>query len=283
MKKKTNLLITACLLLNFSVTTFSQNRVIISDEGGSEAHESAILELKSTDKGFLLPRMNTDSRNNIDQPSESLLIYNNQTKCVETFIDSEWHEVWCDEESEPEPLECPEIGDEFGGGVVFYILQDGDPGYVPGVCHAFISETEDQSSGIQFGCPGTRVNTTSTDLGAGSSNTADIVADCDDASFAAKLCDEHVSGGYSDWFLPSAYELTQLCFNRAVVEAVGDDFYEDGHDYYCSTEPNTGNGTRYKDFENCDPGQDTVCITFGDGCKGDEHRVRCIREVIIEP
>jgi len=92
-KKKTSLLITACLLLNFSVITFSQNRVIISDEGGIEAHESAILELKSTDKGFLLPGIN--GNHNVNDPAEALIIFNSFTQCFNIYLEGEWHDIWC--------------------------------------------------------------------------------------------------------------------------------------------------------------------------------------------
>jgi hypothetical protein len=43
------------------------------------------------------------------------------------------------------------IGDAYGGGVLAYILVDGDPGYVPGETHGLIAATADQDggSGIQ--------------------------------------------------------------------------------------------------------------------------------------
>jgi len=89
------LLIVVCILSAHIISSYSQNRVVISDENNQEAHESAVLELISDDKGFLLPRMETDQRNLISDPAESLMIFNTETKCVETYISGEWLDFWC--------------------------------------------------------------------------------------------------------------------------------------------------------------------------------------------
>ena len=52
-------------------------------------------------------------------------------------------------------------------------------------------------------------------IGSGDANTALLVAGCSDANFAAKACDDLVSGGKSDWFLPSGFEMF-LFFNNMV-------------------------------------------------------------------
>jgi uncharacterized protein (TIGR02145 family) len=44
---------------------------------------SAILELESTEKGFLPPRMTTAERDLISSPAEGLLIYNTDNQCLE--------------------------------------------------------------------------------------------------------------------------------------------------------------------------------------------------------
>ena len=60
-------------------------------------------------------------------------------------------------------------------------------------------------------------------IGTGAQNTIDIVAQSGNvaASSAAVYCSELVSGGQSDWFLPSKDELAQIFINRV---ALGNDF-----------------------------------------------------------
>ncbi len=101
------------ILFNIGISD-SQNRVVISDKENQEPHESAILDLISEDKGFLLPRLESDDRNNITDPAESLLIFNEETGCVETYVQAEWHELWC---YEPGAFSGPCEG--FDGGVEY--------------------------------------------------------------------------------------------------------------------------------------------------------------------
>lgn len=58
-------------LLLFTSTIFAQNVGI----GTNKPDESAILDLKSTSKGFLLPRLSEKQKNLIPQPAEGLMIY----------------------------------------------------------------------------------------------------------------------------------------------------------------------------------------------------------------
>ena len=81
-----------------------------------------------------------------------------------------------------------------------------------GRCHLFLS---DQSTGIAWGCYGTFPGTQLT-VGSGEANTSLIVAVCKAdtlASFAAKICNDLVSGGQTDWFLPSIDELNLMYKN----------------------------------------------------------------------
>jgi len=52
---------------------------------------SAVLELASTQKGFLPPRLTTLQRNAIVQPAEGLTIYNTNKDCLEWYIASQWY------------------------------------------------------------------------------------------------------------------------------------------------------------------------------------------------
>ena len=106
------------------------------------------------------------------------------------------------------------VGDSYQGGTIAYVLQVGDPGYVAGEFHGVIAAATDQSSGIQwYNGTNTTTGATETAIGSGKANTAAIIASQGAGSYAAKLCDDLVSGGYSDWYLPSKDELGLLISN----------------------------------------------------------------------
>lgn len=96
-----------------------------------------------------------------------------------------------------------------GGGIVFF-----DKGNSTGGWQYLETSTSNQSTGITWGCGWTSsIPGTQNTVGSGEANTALIVAGCNEASFAAKLCNDLVLGGQSDWFLPSRDELNLMYKN----------------------------------------------------------------------
>jgi len=69
--KKINLLIAAILM----IASFSLTAQVAVTTDGSSADGSAMLEVKSTDKGFLPPRMTETEMNAIANPTEGLIVY----------------------------------------------------------------------------------------------------------------------------------------------------------------------------------------------------------------
>jgi uncharacterized protein (TIGR02145 family) len=74
-------------ILNFLVLSSSNAQVGI---GTNTPSTSAVLELQSTDKGFLPPRMTTAQRSLIATPVEGLVIFNSSNNCLEFFDGINW-------------------------------------------------------------------------------------------------------------------------------------------------------------------------------------------------
>jgi len=73
--------------------TFSQGVAI--NTSGTSPDGSAILDINTSEKGFLIPRLTTAERDAISAPASSLLIYNSTTKCFEFYENGNWQTLGC--------------------------------------------------------------------------------------------------------------------------------------------------------------------------------------------
>jgi hypothetical protein len=116
------------------------------------------------------------------------------------------------------------VGDSYGGGIVAYIFQSGDPGYVAGETHGLIAATSDIPYLTPWGCNGYTQGASGTALVAGYSNTAIIISMCYDLC-AAYYCWYTYTSGYTDWYLPSRDELSKLYLNKSAIGGFSNAIY----------------------------------------------------------
>ncbi len=115
-----------------------------------------------------------------------------------------------------------------GGGIVFF-----NKGNSTGGWQYLETAISDQSTGCEWGCLGTSIPGTQFTVGSGESNTSLIVAGCNEASFAAQICDNLSLGGQTDWFLPSRDEF-YLMYRNLHLNNQGN--FNSSAGYWSSTE-----------------------------------------------
>lgn len=83
------------LVIIFVLSLFSlaSKAQIGINEDDSSPNASAMLDVKSTTKGMLVPRMTTTQRNNIASPANGLLVYDNTTDSFWFYTGSTWEEL----------------------------------------------------------------------------------------------------------------------------------------------------------------------------------------------
>ena len=94
------------------------------------------------------------------------------------------------------------IGELFGGGIVYYVYDNGTHGLIASLDDLHIA------IGNRWGS-GTNDITEATNHYDGEANTS-AITDVLVAGFAAHLCEDYSNGGFSDWYLPSIIELGKM-------------------------------------------------------------------------
>ena len=92
------------------------------------------------------------------------------------------------------------VREAYGGGFIIYLDDSGE--------HGLIASEIDQSAGIIWdnGTNCIKTNVTAITLGSGQANTTRIVSILGLGNYPAKICDDLILNGFSDWFLPSLQE-----------------------------------------------------------------------------
>lgn len=126
------------------------------------------------------------------------------------------------------------VGASYQGGTIAYIFRAGEPGYKAGEVHGIIVSSS--ISQQVWGCHTISISTSSV-IGTGNDNTTKIVNACA-GNNAARYAYNLVTGGYSDWYLPSYNELQQIHANKALLSIPE-------HAYWSSTQDVTNSQAAY--------------------------------------
>jgi len=195
--------------------------------GTTTPDASSALDITSTTKGLLIPRMTETQRDAITSAATGLMIYQTDgTVGFYYYNGSSWAEVAATSKTYS-------IGDIVNGGVVFWLDSTGQ--------HGLVAAFSDVATSVEWGCVDIDLsnvpNVTSNpsvglgaEIGDGFNNTNDILQDCSTAP--AALAARSLG---AQWFLPSAKELNQMYANKGVLEAVSGFTPFNGY-YWSSTE-----------------------------------------------
>ncbi len=82
----------ALLMAAYSFTALGQGVSI--NENNSPPNPSAMLDVQSTDKGFLPPRMTSSERNNIVSPAKGLIVFDMDSNNLQIFDGSQWQVLY---------------------------------------------------------------------------------------------------------------------------------------------------------------------------------------------
>lgn len=212
MKTLKTLLIAIAILASYTLTA----QVAVTTDGSSAAG-SAMLDVKSTDKGMLIPRValtGTTDVTTISSPAVSLLVYNTATAGDVTPGFYYWNGTAWTPMAGSSSSGTHYVGELYGGGVVFWVDYTGQHGLIASMVDLSISQA--WSNVVNF-----LIGLTNDWDGAG--NTTAITGQSGHTSSAAKLCEDYTNadystGTYSDWYLPSVAELNHLWNNFYEVQ-----------------------------------------------------------------
>jgi len=170
--------------------------------GTTSPSASAVLDITSSTKGFLPPRMSYSEVLSIISPAPGLIVFNTTFNKPVYFDSLKWRFF-------NDAIMKVKIGDLLFGGIVFYID--------PTERHGLVAALTDQSTNAAWR-NGSNILTGAFSSSEGAGNTTAIISfQGNTGVYAAKLCRDYRGGGYTDWYLPAKDQLNLLFGQRNIT------------------------------------------------------------------
>ncbi len=161
------------------------------------------------------------------------------------------------------PLQTHFVGEHFGGGIIIWVDSTGQ--------HGLICAYVDLPGTYAFQGVNT-ANLITTSFTDGAANTPLLVAGINGPYPAAVAADSYAAGGFTDWYLPSIYELELIMMSRYVLGAYAPLYGSlDPQTYWSSTQDATAAGVNAYRIRT----GPLVYATFGEATL---YKVRCVRK-----
>ena len=160
------------------------------------------------------------------------------------------------------------VGDFYGGGIIVSVWK-----YPSNAFNYLIMSLEDISDSVWSNISSGLANATSEHNGI--SNTNAIKSQLSHTTSAAKLCDDYVGGGFTDWYLPSITELNYGFNTSQIVDSVlGTDKLTES--YWTSTEIDSTKAYSYS-FTSATNKKTSINMSS----KGSAFKIRAFRQVKV--
>ncbi|NVO20798.1 MAG: DUF1566 domain-containing protein [Bacteroidetes bacterium] len=207
--KKLCMLVITSLMMTFNYV-YSQGVAINSD--GSAPDSSSVLDIKSVNRGVLVPRMREGQRDSIVSPARGLMIF--QTNGISGFYyfnGQGWVLI-----TETGTGMRHYIGEQYGGGVVFWVDETGHHGFI---CSAVDIAVDQPWSNIINVAVGPAAQSDWDGL----NNSFNIIRQPGQVNSAAKVSDDYINydyqtGIFDDWYLPSIDQLSLMFQSKYQID-----------------------------------------------------------------
>ena len=161
------------------------------------------------------------------------------------------------------------IGELYGGGIIVSVWKK------DGIEHGLIASLSDLNSGNKISWSNINTNligVNAQSINNGQTNTNAIITQSGHTASAAKFCDIYSNGGYSDWYLPSLWELKECFASTFIVnEILGNTNGFKPQEYWSSTEGELGGEAWGFDFK-------LAITTYSNTSKSNQFKVRAVRK-----